>query len=210
MEQPSTRAALAEPALLAARRAMLAEPGMVVLRAFVAGLRAAHGPVPDFDPADGGVQARVLLLLETPGPAIWRTGFVSMDNPTGTSANLRRFLTAAGLDRHHLAIWNTVPWVIHTGGPNRAPKPAEIRAGLAALPGLLPLLPQLRCAVLAGRVAGLAEPVLQAAALPVVRIPHPSPTYVCTSPDIPRRITAGFGQARDALTRHAAPASNVG
>ena len=196
MAQPSMRAALADPVSLAARRAMLAEPRMADLRAFVAGLRDAHGPVPDFDPADGGAAARVLLLLETPGPAIGRTGFVSMDNPTGTSANLRRFLAAAGLDRQEVAIWNTVPWVIHTGGPNRAPKPAEIRGGLAALPGLLPLLPHLRCAVLAGRVAGLADPVLQAAGLPVLRIPHPSPTYVCTSPDIPVRITEGLAAAR--------------
>ncbi len=193
--QRSTSAPLADPAVLAARRAMLAAPHMALLRSFVAGLRAVHGPVPDFDPADGGVAARTLLLLETPGPAIWQTGFVSMDNATGTSANLRRFLAEAGVDRNGLAIWNTVPWVIHTGGPNRAPKAGEGRAGLAALPGLLPLLPSLRCVVLAGRVAALAEPVVRASGLAVVRVPHPSPTYVCTSPDIPLRIVAGLREA---------------
>jgi hypothetical protein len=186
LRQPSTLAPLADPAVLAARRVALGAPRMAPLRAFAAGLRAVHGATPDFDPADAGPAARVLLLLETPGPAIGRTGFVSMDNPTGTSANLRRFLAEAGLDRSRLAIWNTVPWVIHTGGPNRAPKPAEIRGGLAALPALLPHLPGLRCVVLAGRVAGLAAPVLG---------PHPSPTYVCTSPAIPRRIVAGFKEA---------------
>ncbi len=69
---------------------------MAPLRAFAAAIRAMHGPTPDFDPADGGTAARVLLLLETPGPAIGRTGFVSLDNATGTSANLRRFLAAGG------------------------------------------------------------------------------------------------------------------
>ncbi len=167
------------------------------LRAFAAGLRAVHGATPDFDPADGGTAAPILVLLETPGPAIGRTGLVSADNPTGTSANLRRFLREAGLGRQDVVIWNTVPWVIHAGGPSRAPRPEEIRRGLAALPALLPLLPALRCAVLCGRVAGLAEPVLHTAdpALALIRVPHPSPTYVCTSPDVPRRIAAGFAMA---------------
>ena len=151
--------------------------------------------------------ARILLLLETPGPAIWRTGLVSMDNATGTSANLRRFLAEAGIDRRWLAIWNTVPWVIHSGGPNRAPRTSEIRAGLAALPALLPLLTGLRCAVLAGRVAGLAEPVLRAALpdLPVIQVPHPSPTFVCTSPTVPQRIVAGLEQARRLADQSASP-----
>ena len=164
------------------------------------------GAAPECPRGVGGGGARVLLLLETPGPAIGRTGFVSIDNATGTSANLRRFLAAAGLDRQAAVIWNAVPWVIHTGGPNRAPKLAEIRAGLAALPGLLPLLPRLRCAVLAGRTAGLAEQMLQAAGLPVIRIPHPSPTYVCTSPDIPARIVAGLAAARSLASPPPLPA----
>ena len=203
-------AALADPLALAARRAALQAPALAPLRDFAAGLRAAHGPTPDFDPADGGTAARVLLLLETPGPSIGRTGFVSADNTTGTAANLRRFLAEAGLDRRCLAIWNTVPWVIHAGGPNRAPRRDEIGRGLAALPGLLPLLPLLRCAVLSGRVAGLAEPVLRALrpGLGLVRVPHPSPVYVCTSPDIPRRIVAGFAQAA-ALAQSASPSGTA-
>ncbi len=204
--QPSMAAPLADPVVLAARRAALQAPAMAPLRDFAAGLRAAHGPTPDFDPADGGVAARVLLLLETPGPSIGRTGFVSADNPTGTAANLRRFLAEAGLDRRWLALWNTVPWVIHTGGPNRAPRRDEIRQGLAALPGLLPLLPELRCAVLSGRIAALAEPALHG--LKLVRVPHPSPIYVCTSPDIPRRLVAGFAQAA-ALAQSASPSGSA-
>ena len=170
---------------------------MAKLVAFAAAIRDAHGPTPDFDPADGGVAARVLLLLETPGPKTGRTGLVSADNPTGTSANLRRFLAAAGIDRRHLVIWNAVPWVIHAGGPNRAPRLAELRLGLEELPGLPPLLPDLRCAVLCGRMASQAEPVLRAVrpGLAVIRAPHPSPTYVCTSPDVPRRIVAAFAEA---------------
>ena len=170
---------------------------MAPLRALAAEVRAVHGPTPEFDPADGGGEARVLLLLETPGPKIWRTGFVSIDNATGTSANLRRFLGEAGLRRGSLAVWNTVPWVIHTGGPNRAPRRAEIAAGLTCLPALLPLLPDLRCAVLAGRIAGMAENTVRTAlpGVALIRVPHPSPTHVCTSPDIGRRIVAGLTEA---------------
>lgn len=170
---------------------------MPSLAAFVERLRAEHGNVPDFDPAGGGASARLLILLETPGPRIGETGVVSIDNPSGTARNLRRFLADAGIAQRDLVLWNAVPWVIHAGGPNRAPRPAEMRAGLALLPPLLERLPGLRAVVLAGRIAATAEPVLQAERphLPVLRMPHPSPTYVCTSPDVPRRITATLREA---------------
>ena len=193
LSKASTNAPLADPAILAARQTAFAAPANAVLRRYAASIRAVHGPTPDFDPADGGVAATVLLLLETPGPAIWRTGFVSMDNASGTSANLRRFLAVAGLDRSALVIWNVVPWVIHTGGPNRAPASAELRTGLALIAGLRAVLPHLRCALLSGRLARQAEKLLPD--LPCIAIPHPSPTYVCTSPDIAERITAGLRQA---------------
>lgn len=174
---------------------------MPSLAAFVERLRAEHEDVPGFDPAGGGAAARLLILLETPGPRIGETGVVSIDNPSGTARNLRRFLAEAGIAQHHLVLWNAVPWVIHAGGPNRAPRPAEMRAGLALLPPLLELLPGLRVVVLAGRIAAMAEPALQAArpGLPVLRMPHPSPTYVCTSPDVPRRIAATLRNAAKLL-----------
>jgi uracil-DNA glycosylase len=167
------------------------------LRQYAAVLRSRHGAVPDVDPGDGGTQARLLILLETPGPHIGKTGIVSADNPSGTGRNLRRFLGAAGIPRHERVIWNAVPWVIHGGGPNRAPRIGEIRAGLAELPGFLAVLPRLEVAVLAGRVAGLAAEVVKAArpGTAVLLMPHPSPTYVCTSPDVSRRIEATLAEA---------------
>ncbi len=64
------------------------------LNRFAAALRARHGDVPRFDSLDGGIDARVLVLLETPGPASASTGTTSRDNPTGTARNLTRFLDA--------------------------------------------------------------------------------------------------------------------
>lgn len=102
--------------------------------------------VPHFDPLDGGVDSRVLILLETPGAGMTADDAVSRDNPTGTARNLLRFSAAV---------------------------------------------------VLSGRAAGEAEPIVRAErpGLRVIRMPHPSPTIVCTSPVIGERITAALREA---------------
>ena len=189
---------LADPAVLAARAAARGAPHVAALDRFVAELRLRRGAVPHVDPMDGGTAARLLLLLETPGPGAAPLRFVSRDNPTGTAANLRRFTGEAGLLRTDMVIWNAVPWVIHApGARNRAPRRGEIAAGLEELPTFLALLPRLAVVVLAGRVAAEARPVVEDArpGLPTIAMPHPSPTFVCTSPTIPARIRAALAQA---------------
>ena len=202
--EPAAPKSLADPARLAARRAGLDAPHVAPLRALARRIAAERGaPVPDPDPLDGGIAARLLLLLETPGPAIVRTGLVSRDSATGTAANLFRFLREAGLARRDTLIWNAVPWVIHAEGAlNRAPRRAELRAAGPCLAPLLELLPRLVVVVLAGRVAReTAEAPLAALrpSLPVIAVPHPSPTYVCTSPAVPARIRAGLHEAAGIL-----------
>ncbi len=173
------------------------------LRAFARTIAAERGAaVPDPDPLDGGVEARLLLLLETPGPSIGRTGFVSRDNATGTAANLFRFLAEAGIARRDTLIWNAVPWVIHAPGAlNRAPRRSEAAAAAPYFAPLLALLPRLVVVVPAGRFAHEAAAPLAALRpdLPVVPIPHPSPTYVCTSPSVRERILVGLAQAASRL-----------
>lgn len=196
---PHAPKSLADPAALAARQAMRDAAHVAPLRAMAARIAAEIGaPVPDPDPLDGGVGARLLLLLETPGPAIVRTGVVSRDNPTGTAANLFRFLAEAEIARGDTLIWNAIPWVIHAEGAlNRAPRRAEVRAAAPWLAPLLALLPELAVVVLAGRVAGAAQDGIARLRpdLPVVAVPHPSPTYVCTAPEVPARIRAGLAGA---------------
>ena len=202
--------ALSNPVELEARQVLLeTAPHTAPIRTLAGRIREATGrPVPDPDPLDGGVEARLLLLLETPGPRMSHEhAIVSRDKSGGTGANLRRFLGAAGIARGDTLIWNAVPWIIHAPGAlNRAPRMAELRAGLEFIPALLELMPRLRVAVLAGRFAAAAEPVIHAAraALPVLSMPHPSPTYVCTSPAIPTRIAAVLEEAAALL--HGAPA----
>ena len=91
-----------------------------------------------------------------------------------------------------------MPWIIHAeGAPNRAPRRSEIKAAAPCLGPLLARLPDLAVVVLAGRVAGAARETVGALRpdLPVLTIPHPSPTYVCTAPDVALRIRDGLARA---------------
>lgn len=192
----------------ARRAALLSGPRFTALETFSRDLAARYGPTPHVDPLDGGGAARLLLLLETPGPGTEPLRFVSRDNRTGTARNIRRFTAAAGLDRTDTVIWNAVPWTIHApGARNRAPNRAEIATGLAELPGFLALMPHLGVAVLSGRVAAGAEAVLRRRRPEVVvlRIPHPSPTYVCTRPSIAPGIVSVLGEAARLLGCSADP-----
>ena len=180
------------------RLALLGDPDFAPLEAYRREIAARFGPTPHVDPLDGGTEARILLLLETPGPRGTDPRFVSRDNATGTAHNLRRFLTEACIARRETVLWNAVPWIIHTkGARNRPPRRDEIAAGLSILPGFLGRLPRLRTVVLAGRVATLAEPILREARpeLAILAMPHPSPTFVNTSPSVALRIATVLAEA---------------
>lgn len=158
-------------------------------------LAAGGREVPHFDPLDGGVDARVLILLGTPGAGMTADRAMSHDNPSGTSRNLRRLCAEVELAREDGVLWNAVPWVVHApGAANRPLRRGELREGLATLPGLLALLPHLRAVVLLGRSAGEAAPVIAAErpGLSVFAAPHPSPTIVCTHPSVGERIVAAL------------------
>ena len=99
-----------------------------------------------------------------------------------------------------------MPWLIHAeGARNRAPRRAEVAAAapyLGAAPR--PAAPA-AVAVLAGRFAAGAAPALAAhrPGLPVILVPHPSPTYVCTAPEVAARIRRGLSEAAAILDRAA-------
>ncbi len=173
---------LGDPAERERRRALLVLPHAAPLAAYAAGLRRSGVQVPDFDPLDGGTAARLLFVLEKPGPGIHPGGFVSRDNDTPTAAAIRAFMAQAGLPRRETALWNLVPWWNGT----TAVTAAERAAGVQALAGLLALLPGLDAAVLVGRTAGAARPLL--GGVRVLASAHPSP-----------QVRAGFRERWDAI-----------
>lgn len=184
------------------RLALLDGPAFAPLEAYCRSIAARFGPTPHVDPLDGGVSATLLLLLETPGPRGEVPRFVSRDNPTGTARNLRRFLSASGIERRQSLLWNAVPWIIHApGARNRAPTRPEAEMGLSLLSDFVSLLPALRVVVTAGRTAALALPLLRTARpdLELFAMPHPSPVYVNTSPSVAERITAALDAASGCL-----------
>ena len=160
------------------------EPRVEALRDWARALERRRGVVvPQFDPADGGNEARVLLLLEAPGPMTNTSntrpgsGFISVDNDDQTAANVWLARDEVGL--HDGVIhWNIVPWYLGTAA--RKPTVAELADGAAELLDLMRLLPRLETVVLAGRFAqsGWKKHLDRSLYRPVVRVIetwHPSP-----------------------------------
>jgi uracil-DNA glycosylase len=181
---------LADPLVRLARFERLREPHIAPLTVYVEEVRAGSGraAVPYIDPAGGGVRAGRLFVMQSPVPRAMETGFVSLDNPTGTAANLRRLMAEAGVPRADAVLWNIVPWVLP--GPPRVP---DIREGAAWLERLVRLLPRLRTVVLLGLDA---QRGLRFVSLPpgvrAVATYHPSPNTLAGYPHYGRKIVEAF------------------
>src|SRR3954452_19365581 len=87
-----------DPAKVARKLSLLQARHVAPLTAFVERLRVEHGgseSVPWFDPTEAGVHARILALLEAPGPKatgaagprpkVKGSGFISADNDDPTA-----------------------------------------------------------------------------------------------------------------------------
>jgi uracil-DNA glycosylase len=136
--------------------------------------------VPYFDPADGGVQAECLYVMEAPGARAVRTGFVSRNNPDETARNICLLSAEAGLPRALTAIWNIVPWYIGGESKIRAAVNFDIVGGWPYLQRVLGLLPRIKVAVLLGRNAQRIKRQLMTEhpEIEIVASPHPSPLVV--------------------------------
>jgi hypothetical protein len=153
---------LADAKILEERRAMLlTEPRVQPLREWCSDLAERRGVVvPDFDPAEAGIEARVLIFHEVPaGPTIDRgkaserpvSGFVSVDNDDQSAANMWSLRQESGLDESEVAHWNIVPWILEPAG--RKPNAQEIAQGARELLSLLPLFKRLEVVMPSGVVA---------------------------------------------------------
>ena len=140
------------------RLALLDEKHMLPLTNFVNAIREEKGEsfsIPYFDPKDGGVNARILLLMEAPGPGAIKSGFVSCDNPDETAKNLFELLQKADISRSQIILWNIVPWYIGNDlkTKTRTARIGDINKSFKYLEGLVNLLSNLDAVILLGKHA---------------------------------------------------------
>jgi hypothetical protein len=179
------------------RRAELSESHIAPLAKFVEALRKEdYGEVPDFDPWDGGVDAKALFLFEKPGPKAFASGFISRNNDDPTAENTFNFMREAGIPRKLTCLWNVVPgW----NGMRRL-APDELARGHEALAKLLIELKKkkLRVVVLVGKRASCAWSKLpDPPDLPTIHSAHPSPIVRGTNPKLWRSIPRQWAKVKD-------------
>lgn len=140
-----------------------------------------RGWAPYVAPLHGGVEARVLSILRDPGPATQDgkgSGFICVENNAGSAELQAVLLEQAALSPYELLPWNAYPWYI-----NRAPKAAELDAGVQTILHLLELAPRLKVVLLQGgdadhawrRLLRQSPEIERERGLTVVRTFHPSP-----------------------------------
>ncbi|HET8994982.1 MAG TPA: GreA/GreB family elongation factor, partial [Rhodococcus sp. (in: high G+C Gram-positive bacteria)] len=132
-----------------------ADPNVRSINSYVDRLRSERPGVfiPYVAPTYGGVHARLLTLMQDPGPKTDPanhngSGMICLENADLTAARQKYFMGQAGIDVSQIVSWNAYPW----------PKPhpqtdASDRAAAAALRGFLELLPHLEVMILNGVVA---------------------------------------------------------
>jgi len=202
--------ALKNPLEVARRVELLEHPHMLPLKNFVEVLRLERGPqylIPHFDSLDGGFEARVLFLLEAPGPKVLETGFISRDNPDLTARNIGELLEGVGLARADTLLWNTVPWYISSeDGRFRAPKTQDIMDARAATEQLLTLLSKLEHIVLVGNHAQKSKPWLETLGRYTLwAMGHPSPRNFGSRPQAREVAREMLERLANVLNIHSRP-----
>lgn len=189
----------------AQRLARLYEPHVNKLTAFVDHIRRERGcgdAVPYFDPADGGVEAECLFVLEAPGPKAVRSGFISRNNPDESAKNFLELNAKAGVPRNRTIICNIVPWYVGSCGRIRPADSTDIEEGWPYLLQLIDILPSLRVVVLVGGKAQRVATRLRAArsALRQMVCPHPSPMFINRKPQNREVLLAALQEVAATLT----------
>jgi uracil-DNA glycosylase len=179
------------------RESGLLDPHVRPLTELILSWRARGLDVPNIDPDDGGVLARALFLLESPGPRAVGTGFISRDNPDPSARNMTAALAGAGFDRVDTVLWNVVPYCISTREQNRNASSADIRAAAPFTQAFIDLLPKLKVIVFCGRRAQRAEQYLSIS-VPTLRTFHPG-AMAYSHQRLRKHLQRTFAEAHDLL-----------
>lgn len=178
-----------DPSEISQRENEINSANVAPLNAWVRTLRTRLGSnaiIPWFDPQDGGCQARILWLLEAPGPKATRerggSGFISCNNNDGTAQNTWETRNKAGVSRNLTVHWNVIPYYIGTDTKIRAYNPNDIAAVGPYILELLGLLTNLKVVILGGEAARKVwrDNAPRQSNLFVIECPHPSPTNLNT------------------------------
>lgn len=179
-----------------------ARPLNTLIREWRARLPAAQ--IPWFDPDDGGIDARVLILMESPAPKTvgpTGSGFCSEDNDDPSNRLIRKIRTEAGLPRQLCLKWNAVPWaVLDSGGHPRAPSASEIDAATPYLIEVLDAAPNIEVVITLGKSAlsGFTASTTLSTPRRLCRIaaaPHPSQRNALARDAAMKRIANAFQNA---------------
>lgn len=200
---------LRNKAALADRRSWFGEAHVAPLNDWVRSLRTRLGPtsiVPWFDPADGGVEARILWLLEAPGPKSTEergSGIISCDNNDGAAENTWRTRREAGVDRSDVVHWNVIPYYIGNGTKIRAWRSGDVASAGPLLQELMGLLPRVQAVILGGKAAQDGWRSHRPAGIAVGEFPcpHPSVTNVNTRPGVWPAVVSAWRDAAAWVTR---------
>ncbi len=169
------------------RKEMLELPHILPVAAYAERLHLRGlGEVLQFDPLDGGVNARVLFLLEKTGPMTadggtfnGGSGFISRNNDDPTAAATIAFMQTAGIARELTVLWNVIPW---WNGTIKIAT-AELREGIECVKELISLLPKLSAVVMVGKKAGRAKPFPESTGLALFTSDRPSPLVKAKYPE---------------------------
>lgn len=172
--------ALKNEAEVSKRLEMLSLPHIRPLTSFLTEIKRSQDPsfdIPSFDPCDGGVNARILVLLEAPGPKAVGSTFVSRNNPDKTAENLNMLFKDSGIDREDTIIWNVIPWYIGDKNKIRSANKTDISKAKLYLEQLLRLLKNLDVVILMGKHAQTVELEIKSLThnVLILKSSHPSP-----------------------------------
>jgi hypothetical protein len=182
---------------------MLSLPHMIELASYAERLRRPGVEVPDFDPLDGGIEARVLFLFEKPGAMTVETGkgmrsgsgFISRDNDDPTAEAIFDFMRQAQIPREQTIIWNVIPW----WNGRRAVERLELLDGARRVFELIHLLCKPRAIMLVGSKAAEAKSYLPITGLTVFTSSHPSPLVRARWPDRWKAIPSEWQKVKQTL-----------
>jgi uracil-DNA glycosylase len=140
--------------------------------------------VPGFDPRNGNLNAKFLLVLEAPGPGAVASGFVSIENEDPTAKNLKKLLADSSISPDEIVIWNVVPWYCGNEEKTKIQPPStqEMEIGIDFLCKLVLLLKNLEAIVLVGGSARKAHIRLSAKTrVRILSCHHPSQRVINVS-----------------------------